>query len=190
MMNSMVLLAQDSGGSLALIWGLLLFGAAVGLLFLEVFFPSGGILAIMTGVATIASIVAFFQHSTTAGLLAILGYLILGPILIVFAFKVWLNSPVAKHLILGAADRAPGEEGEQTDEAAAYDAEMSRLERLDEMRALMGLEGEAVTSLRPVGTVKIQGRRIDALAEGTSIEAGTPVVVVDVYDNQVKVRPR
>src|SRR5690606_7223825 len=103
------------------------------------------------------------------GLLAILGYLILGPIQIVFAFKVWLNSPVSKHLILGAADREPGVEGEQTDEAVAYDAEMSRLERLDEMRALMGLEGEAVTSLRPVGTVKIQGRRIDALAEGTSI---------------------
>lgn len=189
MMDTMMLLAQNGSGSLALIWGLLLFGAAVGLLFLEVFFPSGGILAILTGVATIASIVAFFQHSTTAGLLAILGYLILGPILIVFAFKVWMNSPVAKHLILGAGDREPGEEGDDED-AAAYNAEMARLERLDEMRALIGLEGEAVTSLRPVGTVKIEGRRIDAMAEGTSIDAGTPIVVTDVYDNQVKVRPR
>ena len=47
-----------------------------------------------------------------------------------------------------------------------------------------------VTGLRPVGVVKINGQRVDALAEGGVIAANTPVLVTDVYDNQIKVRPR
>ncbi|MHC5009117.1 MAG: NfeD family protein [Planctomycetota bacterium] len=47
-----------------------------------------------------------------------------------------------------------------------------------------------MTDLRPVGVVKIDGQRIDALAESGIVEAETPVVVTDVYDNQIKVRPR
>ena len=47
-----------------------------------------------------------------------------------------------------------------------------------------------MTTLRPVGTVRIAGRRLDAMAESGIIEAGTAIVVTDVYDNQVKVRPR
>ena len=45
------------------------------------------------------------------------------------------------------------------------------------------------TALRPVGTVRIKGRRTDGMAEAGVIEANTPVVVTDIYDNQIKVRP-
>jgi membrane-bound serine protease (ClpP class) len=51
------------------------------------------------------------------------------------------------------------------------------------------MRGVAVTALRPVGTIKIEGRRVDAMAESGVIESGTNIVVVDVYDNQIKVRP-
>ena len=40
-----------------------------------------------------------------------------------------------------------------------------------------------------MGTIKIEDRRIDGMAESGTIEAGTPVIVTDVYDNQIKVRP-
>jgi hypothetical protein len=36
--------------------------------------------------------------------------------------------------------------------------------------------------------VRVGGRRIDAMAESGVIPAHTPVVVTDVYDNQIKVR--
>jgi membrane protein implicated in regulation of membrane protease activity len=36
----------------------------------------------------------------------------------------------------------------------------------------------------------MNGRRIDATAEGDLIDAGTPVEVVSVRDGQVRVRPR
>ena len=58
-----------------------------------------------------------------------------------------------------------------------------------ELRQLIGVNGVSITALRPVGTVKIEGKRIDALAETGVIDADTPVVVTDVYDNQIKVRP-
>ena len=46
----------------------------------------------------------------------------------------------------------------------------------------------ADTQLRPVGFVRIDGHRIDAIAEGDVIEAGARIRVVEAYDNQVKVR--
>ena len=46
-----------------------------------------------------------------------------------------------------------------------------------------------ITALCPGGVVKINGRRVDAMAESGIVEANTPVVVTDVYDNQIKVKP-
>ena len=54
-----------------LIWGFVLVGAALILLFMELFVPSGGILSLCSGVAVIGSIVAFFVHSPGSGLIAV-----------------------------------------------------------------------------------------------------------------------
>ena len=63
------------------------------------------------------------------------------------------------------------------------------LTAVEELRQLIGAEGVTETALRPVGFVKINGQRLDAMAESGIVEAGMPVVVTDVYDNQIKVRP-
>ena len=44
-------------------------------------------------------------------------------------------------------------------------------------------------NIRPVGFIKINGMRVDAISESGVIEADTPVIVTDAYDNQLKVRP-
>ena len=61
------LLAQTAttGGDAPLIWGVILASAALLLLFLELFVPSGGILSLCSGVAVLGSIVAFFTYDTT-----------------------------------------------------------------------------------------------------------------------------
>ena len=82
---------------------------------------------------------------------------------------------------LGAAGAAEG---------APDPAGKSRLGRHAQLRERIGAEGVTITALRPVGIVKINGQRIDAMAESGIVEANTPVVVADVYDNQIKVRPR
>ena len=63
----------------ALIWGFVLLGAAIVLLFIELFVPSGGIIALCSGVAVIGSLVAFFAHSSAA-IWAANGVLFLDPL--------------------------------------------------------------------------------------------------------------
>src|SRR5689334_20494060 len=85
-----------------LLFGFLLLGIALVLLFLELFIPSGGLVGLVAGVAAIGSIICFFKYDTVAGAVATGAYLILGPIVGFFAFRFWLNSPLAKNMILGA----------------------------------------------------------------------------------------
>ncbi len=179
----MLTLAQDAAANDAyFLWGCLLFGAAVVLLFIELFVPSGGLLGILCGVAAISSIVAFFKYDTSWGIGVSLAYVILTPITLVFVFKLWLNSPVGKAMVLGENVTAG-------DEESVARSEQDRRERLAELQQLIGAEGVTETALRPVGTVRINGQRTDGMAETGVIEANTPVVVTDIYDNQIKVRP-
>jgi membrane-bound ClpP family serine protease len=178
-------MAASNGNEGYLFWAFALLGAALLLLILELFVPSGGLIGMLAGVAGIGSVVAFFRYDTTWGVVAALSYLVLGPIIAIFGFRVWLHSPLAKGMILGGTEEAPDAESEGGPTRAA---EYARQERLAQLRHLIGAQGVAVTSLRPVGTVKINGQRLDALAESGVIDAGMPIVVTDIYDNQIKVR--
>jgi len=169
-----------------LLWGFILLGAALGLLVLELFVPSGGLIGVLCGIAAIGSIVSFMMHDAVWGLGALAFYVVLGPMIVVFALKVWVRSPFAKQLILGAEQMNL----DQSSEEAYEESERSRRMRMGELQALIGSEGVTVTPLRPVGFVRLQGHRIDAQAESGVIESNTPVIVVDVYDNQIKVRPK
>ena len=180
-------LAAETGGNEAfLIGGFILVAAALALLFLEFLIPSGGLIGLLCGVAAIGSIVAFFRYDTTWGIVASLVYVVLGPVALVFFFKLWINSPLAKRMILGTQS-GTADAVESDDEQPLSD--QARRERLAQLQALIGVEGVTETALRPVGVVKIEGQRIDALAESGVILAGTAVIVTDVYDNQIKVRP-
>jgi membrane-bound ClpP family serine protease len=179
-------LAQTMGPAGAnegyLLWAIILLIAAMVLLTLELFVPSGGLIGLLAGVAAIGSVIAFFQYDTTWGLVMSAVYLVLGPIIGVFGFRWWLNSPIGKGMILGAAD-------DDLDDDHPMSEEHARQERMAQLRQLIGAQGVTVTPLRPVGFVKINGQRIDALAESGVIDSGVAVVVTDVYDNQIKVRP-
>jgi membrane-bound ClpP family serine protease len=183
-----VLLAQQAGAESPneayLLWGFILAAAALGLLLLELLVPSGGLLGLLCGVSAIGSIIAFFQYDTMVGVAATGIYIVLTPILLVFIFKLWIHSPLAKRLILGG-DTMGQTNGEQDQ---LKTSEKARLTRLEDLRQLIGVEGVTETALRPVGYVKINGQRLDAMAESGVVEAGMPVVVTDVYDNQIKVR--
>lgn len=177
--------AQATGDSTYLIWAGALLGVALVLMFIELFVPSGGLIGVMAAIAAIGSLVAFFKYDTTWGMAMTAAYIILAPVAIIGIFKLWLSSPIAKRMILGGREdgtSAPTEEN-------AVAAEHARHQRNAVLRQLIGAEGITITSLRPVGTVRINDQRIDALAESGVIDANTPIVVTDIYDNQIKVRP-
>ena len=166
-----------------LLWGFILFGIALILLVMEFIIPSGGLIGILCGVAAIASVVAFFRYDTTWGVGVGLAYIILTPVILTFVFKIWINSPVGEAMILGDSRDVSPESEEST-----VASERARRERLEELRSLIGVEGVTETALRPVGSIRVGDRRIDGMAESGVIEAHTPIVVTEVYDNQIKVR--
>lgn len=52
----------------------------------------------------------------------------------------------------------------------------------------IGHEGVAHSPLRPTGVAIIDGKRVDVRAEAGIIEAGSPVRVVAIHENQIIVR--
>ncbi len=176
------LLAQTTAAqsSSPILWAFIFIAIAVVIFFIEIFVPSGGLLALLGGLSIIASLIAFFVHDVNTGLIATGIYIVFGPIIAWIAFKIWASSPLAKRMILGDVDGG-GEFAEQESEA-------QRRERLDQLQTLVGCKGETVTVLRPVGVVRINGQRLDAMAESSVIAANKTVEVVEVYDNQIKVR--
>lgn len=56
------------------------------------------------------------------------------------------------------------------------------------LRHLVGKEGVTQSPLRPAGIAKIDGQRVDVIAESDWVEAHTPIRVVRVEGNRVIVR--
>ena len=160
-----------------LLWGLGLLGVAFLLFVIEVFVPSGGVIAVTAAVVAIAGVVCLFRHDTVWGIAGLLAVLLLTPMLFMLALKIWPSTPIGQRMMYG--DATP--EDRQRRQRVEFEAREAR-------QALVGAEGVVQTDLRPVGVVKIDGVRHDALAEIGLIEAGQRVVVVSVTDNQIKVR--
>lgn len=159
-----------------LFWGFGLLGAALILFVIEIFLPSGGVIAILSATAAIASVVAFWMESWVWGISSLGVVIVLTPVCFNFAIKVMPHTPFGKLLILGAEEEDAGQR-------AAVDAERHQQEQ-----SLIGAEGRTLTDLRPVGTAEIEGTRVDALSESGVIPAGTRVKVVRVEGTQITVR--
>ncbi len=179
----MHLLAQSgsAGSSSPILWAFVFIAIALVLFFIEIIVPSGGLLALMGALAVIGSLVAFFMHDVNTGLIASGMYIVFGPVLAWIAFRIWAASPLAKRMILGGVVEEDSDEAMQASRA-------QQEARLAELQSFIGKRGKTITVLRPVGVVRIEGERVDALAESGSIEADTHIEVITVYDNQVKVR--
>lgn len=189
------LLAAGSDTYLVVSIGLLLL--ALVLLVLEIFIPTGGLLGVLCGTAFVSSVVSMFFYSVTAGLLLIMGSAITSPFLVLGLARVWVRSPVARRLAVGdqgptrtfddAGEDLPEHDRDDPDavEAARAAARRSRQAALD---ALVGREGIADTDLRPAGFIRLEGRRLDGMAESALIEAGTRIRVVSAVEGLLRVR--
>ncbi len=157
-------------------WGVGLFSLAVLLFVIEILLPTGGILGLSAFAAGIGGVVAFWFHSDTLGISSLVALLVLTPIAFNFALRVIPNTPIGKMLILG------------NEEKDLEQAQAKHSQEMHELDGLIGLEGLAVTDLRLVGTVEIQGEAYDALSEAGVIESGSRVRVVSIQGTQVKVQ--
>ncbi len=154
-----------------LYWGLALLGVALLLTVIEVFLPTAGVLAVTAAVVAIAGVVCLFRHSATWGLIGTLFVIIGAPAAFAIGLRVMPNTPFGRRLVLSDATPAA--------DAAA----------LGELSTLIGRDGTVATDLRPVGTVKIDGRRYDALSDTGLVRSGAAVRVVAVEGTELRVRP-
>jgi membrane-bound ClpP family serine protease len=164
---------EESSG--ALLASVLLGVAALGIFFLEFFLPTGGLLAVLCVTCAVASVVLGFMHDPTLGMALLALYSIAAPFMVVFGLRMAAKSRLGRRMVLSAEDPARAGAGLAAG-ATALPA--------------VGSVGEAITPLRPSGFVRIDGKRLDASAEGDLIDAGTPVEVISTRDSQIRVRPR
>lgn len=151
-------------------WAILLMLIGCGLVVMEVFIPSGGVLGFLSAVAIVASIVMAFRRDSTTGIGFIVVTLVAVPSAIALAFKYWPMTPMGKAFL-----------GELPDE--------EEVKPQDPRRDLVGRVGIAKSKMLPSGSISIGGRMIDAMSQGQAIDVGQPVIVVEVRANRVVVRP-
>ncbi|OHX48672.1 NfeD family protein [Cytobacillus oceanisediminis] len=149
---------------------LILFVIGIGLIIAEFFLP-GGIAGIAGIAAVLGSLFLAADNAAHMGMsiLIAMGVSILASILMIKVFGKKMK--FFKKIIL--TDSTNTEKG--------YISNKSRLE-------LLGLEGYALTALRPSGTVVIGDERIDVVSEGGFILKGAKIIVVKAEGSRIVVR--
>jgi membrane-bound ClpP family serine protease len=147
-----------------LVIALLCFTVAAALAIVDLFVPSGGVLALSSFLAAVISVYFGFRSSSTAGMMMLSVMLIAIPVFLVVALRVWPYTPLGRRIIL----RTP--EAVHAPQAATADP----------LLELVGQIGVAQNSLLPSGHVRINHRNYNALCESGVIEAGQNVEVIAV----------
>jgi membrane-bound serine protease (ClpP class) len=160
-----------------LVWGASLIGAAALLLVIEMFVPSGGVIAVTAGVVGLSGVVCLFLMDANPvlwGSLGLLTLLVMFPLSFALWVKILPSTPIGR-VLLGMAPESAGEPLDP-DQAPSP------------LAGFVGAEGVAATPLRPVGKIELAGVRYEALAEGLPVETGERVRVIGVSGNELRVR--
>ncbi len=164
---------EESSGTLLV--AILLGAAALGIFFLEFVLPTGGLLAILCILCAIASVTLGFMHDPSVGISLLALYSFAAPFMVMLGLRLASKSAMGRRMVLSAED--PARTGAGIAEGASS-------------LPPIGSSGESITPLRPAGFVRIDGKRLDATAEGDLIDAGTPIEVISIRDGQLRVRMR
>ena len=130
----------------------------------------------MAAVVGVAGLVCLFKYDLYWGLSGLLSTMVLVPAFAYFAAKIWPSTPMGRRII-----------GMPTEEEA-NSAKLAEQKERDRWTSLIGREGVALTALRPVGVLELDGVRYDALSETMYVPAGSRVKVTHADGSQIKVR--
>lgn len=159
-----------------LIIGLALIAAGLALFFVEVLIPSGGLITIFAFICAVVGVVFLFKHSVVWGLSGMLAVMVLGPMVFMFGLKVLPSTPIGRRMF-----------GDMPEELVETE-KRAREDHARKLAVLVDRVGTAITPLRPIGTIEIDGERYEALAELGAVDRGDAVRVSAIVDGQVKVR--
>ena len=158
-----------------LLWVLTLLLLGLGVMVLEVFVPSGGILGFVSIAALVAAVAtAFLEQGATAGMAALAVVVLAVPAVLALAFRWFPETPLGRRVLPPAPEAADV---------------LPDLERRRHIRDLVGHSGRTVSELLPWGRVEIEGETVEAMSEGGPIDAGTAIEAVGVQGTALVVRP-
>jgi membrane-bound serine protease (ClpP class) len=157
-----------------LTWGLVLLGVSLFLLLIELLVVSGGAIAVLAVLTATGGIYCLFRFDTTWGLLGTATALFIGPLAMLYGLSIWRHTPIGRRII-GAPPQSSEDDAPSGPKA-------------DPRQGLIGLQGRAVTDLRPVGVVEVNGERHDATCESGFLPAGSAVRVTEIEPSQLRVR--
>jgi membrane-bound ClpP family serine protease len=158
------------------IWSTVLMLLAVGLVALELFIPSGGVLGFLAACSVVGAVfLAFNNYENHWVGLGFVALAVIGtPIVVVVAVKYWPETSIGRAVL---------------PEVVSGDEVLPDNEQLRLLRSLEGQVGTTKSKMLPSGGVRIDGRTIDAVSEGMPIDEGQLVRVIKVSGARVVVRP-
>ena len=152
--------------SAPVIWLIILLSLAIVMFVLELFVPSGGLLAIAGALALTASVAVCFSIDRWLGVGAMVAIVVLTPFVWAGAMSIWPKTPMGRRLILTTT---AGE--------------------LPKVHVLIGSMGTTMTEMRPMGEVEVGETKLEANSEmGIIIPAGRKVKVISLSDGVATVR--
>ena len=156
-----------------MIVAILLLVASLAFLVLEVLLVSFGTMALVAAALGVASVVVAFGEARWFGWTMVGSLVVAAPVALWGAFRILPKLPFARGFFLKPP---PQPEGDRR--AAA-----------PPLTELVGLEGEALSPLRPAGSARFGERVVDVVTDGVPAPKGARVRVKEVTGNRVLVVP-
>ncbi len=154
-------------------WSIILLALGVGVIFLELFVPSGGFLGVLAAILIISGIIVAFLSSFQAGVIMLAATGVSLPLLLILLLKLWPSTPIGRRILIGTI--------RPEDVLPTGDI-------YEELPKLKGKTGRAKTKMLPSGIVVIDGKSFDAVSDGFAIEPGDSVQVTAIRMNKLFVR--
>ena len=157
-----------------LIWCIIILAIGLGLIFMEMFIPSAGVLSGLAAIAVLSAVIlAYVNCGPFVGTIFTLVGVILVPCAIGISLRLYPQTPFGRRML--AIPPSPEEV------TPVFD-------RTPDGQPLKGPIGKATTPLLPGGSIKIERTTYDAVSEGEPIDKGDIVVVVRVEGKHLVVR--
>jgi membrane-bound ClpP family serine protease len=155
-----------------IVWTFLFLCLAFVVAVLEVFLPSGGLLAVLAIAFLVTSIVFSFQADVVFGSFYTLCVCLLVPIFLWAALRIWPNTWIGRRMLL-----TPEE-----------DPALFPNEEQQTLKQLVGKHGMAKSKMLLGGLIEIEGKRYSAVSDAEPIEPGDVVNVLRIEGATIIVR--
>lgn len=157
-----------------LTWALILLAFGLVCLVLEFFVPSSGVLGVLCALSLVGAVVLGFMSGSNTGAALLLGIMIVVPAALFVGVHYWPDTAIGRMILIPRPSHA--------------DEVLPETHQYRGLRELVGKRGTAKSLMLPGGIVQIEGKNYDAISEGTVIEAGQRVLVVQISTQRLVVR--